>query len=61
MHSRTLRQKINSGTRHFPFHACVSDTGGVDGGSTLGSTYGFIAGTIPNSEREIQFALKLIF
>jgi hypothetical protein len=40
---------------------CVSATGGVDGGSTLGSTYGFIAGTIPNSQREIQFALKLIF
>jgi Carboxypeptidase regulatory-like domain len=40
---------------------CTSATGGVDGGSILGSTYGFIAGTIPNSQREIQFAVKLLF
>ena len=40
---------------------CLSAIGGGDAGSTLGSTYGFIAATIPNSQREIQFALKLIF
>jgi Carboxypeptidase regulatory-like domain len=40
---------------------CVPATGGVDGGSTFGSTYGFIDGTIPNSQREIQFAVKLLF
>jgi hypothetical protein len=40
---------------------CLSATGGVDSGSTRGSTYGFIAATIPNSQREIQFALKLLF
>ncbi|MDE3169638.1 MAG: hypothetical protein KGL75_05800, partial [Acidobacteriota bacterium] len=40
---------------------CVPALGGGDGGSTLGSTYGFIGGTVPNSQREIQFAVKLIF
>ena len=40
---------------------CSPATGLVDGGSTLGSTYGFIGATVPNSQREIQFALKLIF
>lgn len=40
---------------------CVSANGGADGGSTAGSTYGFIEATVPNSQREIQFALKLIF
>ena len=40
---------------------CVPATGAGDGGSTLGSTYGFIAGTVPNSQREIQFAVKFLF
>lgn len=40
---------------------CTLAAGGADGGSTLGSTYGFIAATVPNSQREIQFGLKLIF
>ena len=40
---------------------CVTATGGGDGGSVFGGTYGFIGATVPNSQREIQFALKLIF
>ena len=40
---------------------CLSATGGGDAGSVLGSTFGFIGGTIPNSQREIQFAVKLLF
>jgi Carboxypeptidase regulatory-like domain len=42
-------------------HTCLSAAGGGDAGSTAGSTYGFIAGTAPNSQREIQFAIKLLF
>jgi hypothetical protein len=37
---------------------------GLPGGGDAGipsPTYGFITATIPNSQREIQFALKLIF
>ena len=41
---------------------CVPAAGGGDGGTLLpSSTYGFIAATVPNSQREIQFGLKLIF
>jgi hypothetical protein len=42
--------------------ACVGASGGVDGGTNLPtSTYGWIGATVPSSQREIQFALKLIF
>ncbi len=44
-----------------PPNFCSAAVGGADAGSTAGSTYGFIAATIPNSQREIQFALKLLF
>ena len=41
---------------------CVRAQGGVDGGTALPtSTYGWIGATVPNSQREIQFALKLLF
>jgi hypothetical protein len=40
---------------------CLSAIGGGDGASRAGSTYGFIGATVPNSQREIQFAVKLIF
>jgi len=40
---------------------CLSSTDGIDSGSRLGSTYGFIGATVPNSQREIQFAIKLLF
>jgi Carboxypeptidase regulatory-like domain len=40
---------------------CIPALGGGDGGSIAGSTYGLIAATVPNSQREIQFAIKLIF
>lgn len=40
---------------------CLPATGGGDGGSIVADTYGFIGATVPNSQREIQFAVKLIF
>jgi hypothetical protein len=40
---------------------CALATGGGDGGSLAGTTFGFIAATAPNTQREIQFGLKLIF
>jgi hypothetical protein len=41
---------------------CVTALGGVDGGTALPtSTYGWIGATVPNSQREIQFAVKLLF
>ncbi|MGH9738943.1 MAG: carboxypeptidase regulatory-like domain-containing protein [Candidatus Acidiferrales bacterium] len=43
-----------------PNPTCVAAPSGGDGG-TVNPTYGFIGGTIPNSQREIQFAVKLIF
>jgi Carboxypeptidase regulatory-like domain len=43
-----------------PPFLCAAATGGGDGGF-INSNYGFIAATIPNSQREIQFAVKLIF
>ncbi|GEM_PF-195108 len=44
----------------FPTFLCVPATGGGDGGFA-NSSYGYIGGTAPNSWREIQFAVKLIF
>jgi hypothetical protein len=40
---------------------CALAAGGGDGGSLAGTTFGFIAATAPNTQREIQFGLKLIF
>jgi len=41
---------------------CVAAPSGGDGGTNLPTnTYGFISGTRLNSQREIQFAVKLIF
>jgi hypothetical protein len=41
---------------------CVAAIGGGDGGTNLPTnTYGYISGTRLNSQREIQFAVKLIF
>jgi hypothetical protein len=37
---------------------------GLPGGSDVGipsATYGWITGTVPNSQREIQFAVRLFF
>jgi Carboxypeptidase regulatory-like domain len=39
---------------------CSSTTPGGEGG-TINPLYGLIAATVPNSQRQIQFALKLVF
>jgi hypothetical protein len=44
-----------------PTSSCVGANGGGDGGSTAGSTFGFITATLPNTQREIQFAVKFLF
>jgi hypothetical protein len=44
----------------FPPFLCAPAAGGGDGGF-VNSAYGYIGGTAPDSWREIQFAVKLIF
>ena len=41
-------------------HVCTGAEGGGDG-AFPSSTYGYIGGTLPNTQREIQFAIKLLF